>query len=139
MIQIKSSEAWLALAKGNKEEALTLMREAAEMEDLTDKHPKTPCEVLPARELLGDMLLELDNPDAALEAFEKDLKDHPNRFNGIYGAAIAANKMGETKKSSFYYTQLLSLVENSGSDRPEVIEAENYLSQNGSQFISMSQ
>ncbi len=139
LIQIRSSEAWLALAKGNKEEALTLMREAADMEDKTDKHPKTPSEVLPARELLGDMLLELDNPDAALEAFEKDLKDHPNRFNGIYGAAIAANKMGDTKKSSFYYKQLLSLVENSGSDRPEVIEARKYVTQNESKLVSLNQ
>jgi tetratricopeptide (TPR) repeat protein len=139
LIQIKSSKAWIALAKGKEEEALALMREAAEMEDLTDKHPKTPCEVLPARELLGDMLMAVNKPSEALEVYELDLKDHPNRFNGIYGAAIAADKMGETKKSSFYYTQLLSLVENSGSDRPEVIEAENYLSQNGSQFISMSQ
>ena len=115
------------------------MQEAADMEDKTDKHPKTPSEVLPARELLGDMLLELDNPDAALEAFEKDLKDHPNRFNGIYGAAIAANKMGDTKKSSFYYKQLLSLVENSGSDRPEVIEARKYVTQNESKLVSLSQ
>lgn len=139
LIQMRSAEAWLALAKGYKEEALTLMREAADMEDKTDKHPKTPSEVLPARELLGDMLLKLDNPEAALEAFEKDLKDHPNRFNGIYGAAVAARHMGDVKKSSFYYKQLISLVENSESDRPEVIEAENYLSQHEDQFITLNQ
>jgi tetratricopeptide (TPR) repeat protein len=139
MIQIKSSEAWLALAKDNEEEALRIMHEAAEMEDQTDKHPKTPCEVLPARELLGDMFLAVNNPGAALEAYEQDLKDHPNRFNGLYGAALAANKSGDVKKSSYYYKELLALAEGSESDRPELVEARNYLSQYENKLISLNQ
>jgi tetratricopeptide (TPR) repeat protein len=115
------------------------MHEAAEMEDQTDKHPKTPCEVLPARELLGDMLLAVNNPDGALEAYEQDLKDHPNRFNGLYGAALAANKSGDVKKSSYYYKELLALAEGSESDRPELVEARNYLTQYENKLISLNQ
>ena len=139
MIQIKSSEAWLELAKDNEEEALRIMHEAAEMEDQTDKHPITPCEVLPARELLGDMLLAVNNPDAALEAYEQDLKDHPNRFNGLYGAAMAANKSGDVNKSTYYYKELLALAEGSESDRQELVEARNYLSQYENKLISLNQ
>ena len=138
MIQVRSAEAWLSLANGNKDEALTLMQEAADMEDRTEKHPKTPSELLPARELLGDMLLELNRPEEALEAYEMDLEDHPNRFNGIYGAAVAADRMGDLKKSSYYYKKLISLTEGIDSDRPELDEARNYLAQNESQMISLN-
>jgi tetratricopeptide (TPR) repeat protein len=138
MIQIRSAEAWLSFAKGKLDEALTLMQEAAEMEDQTDKHPKTPCELIPARELLGDMLLEMNRPGEALEAYELDLYDHPNRFNGIYGAAVAADKMGDLKKSTYYFKKLISLTGGIDSDRPELDEARNYLAQSESQVISLN-
>ena len=94
-VQIKTSEAWIEYKHGNNDKALELMRAAADMEDATEKHPVTPGAVIPARELLGELLLEMNKPSLALEAFEQDLKIHPNRRNGLYGAAIAAKKAGK--------------------------------------------
>jgi hypothetical protein len=91
-IQMKSGEAWIRFASGNKKDALDLMKLAADMEDSTEKHPVTPGEVLPARELLGDMLLELNENKDALEAYKIVLKKNPNRFNSIRGAALATEK-----------------------------------------------
>ena len=90
LIQLKTVEAWIALKEGRTREAVREMGEAAEMEDHTEKHPVTPCEVLPARELLGDLLLEAGRPAEALEAYEADLKGHPNRRNGLLGVRRAA-------------------------------------------------
>ncbi len=98
-VQIKTSEAWLELKQGKNDQALALMRSAAEMEDATEKHPVTPGAVIPARELLGEMLLEMNKPSEALEAFEQDLKIHPNRRNGLYGVKIAAERSGSKVKS----------------------------------------
>jgi len=88
-VQIKASEAWIEFKKGNQEKALELMKAAAENEDATEKHPVTPCPVIPARELLGEMLLAMNKPTLALEAFEQDLKIHPNRRNGLLGLNAA--------------------------------------------------
>ena len=91
-IQINAAEAWLRFKEGRNKEALMLMALAADAEDKTFKHPVTPCEVIPARELLGDLLLQMNRPGEALEAYELDLKRHPNRFNGLYGARLAAER-----------------------------------------------
>ncbi len=129
LIQVKASEAWILFAKGNQNEALALMEEAVDLEEKTGKHPITPGEVLPAPELLGDMLLALNRPVEALEAYEMDLRGHPNRFNGIYGAAVAANKAGNREKAKMYFESLIKLTEQVESDRPEIEEANRYLSQ----------
>ena len=129
LIEIKTTEAWIHLAKGNTDKALELMKLAAKLESETSKHPVTPGEVLPADELLGDMLLELDLPEEALEAYEINLKGHPNRFNGIYGAAIAAKKSDNKEKTILYFNQLIELTKNSNSDRPEISEAKSYIKQ----------
>jgi len=92
MVQIKAAEAWINFKKGNKETALQLMIEAADAEDAMEKHPVTPGAVIPARELLGEMLLEMDQPVLAATAFEQDLKLHANRRNGLAGLTFA-NKM----------------------------------------------
>ena len=126
-IEIKTIEAWIELAKGNNEQALTLMKTAARLESETSKHPVTPGEVLPADELLGDMLMELNRPEEALKAYEINLKGHPNRFNGLYGAAIAAKKSGDEEKARMYFNQLLELTKNSNSSRPELKEARKYV------------
>ena len=126
-IEIKIIEAWTALAKGNKEEALTVMKLAAELESKTSKHPVTPGEVLPADELLGDMLLVLNKPEEALAAYELNLEGHPNRFNGLYGAASAAKQNGNNEKARLYFQQLLTLTENSNSNRPELQEAREFV------------
>ncbi|MBO9682269.1 MAG: tetratricopeptide repeat protein [Flavisolibacter sp.] len=119
-IQINTIAAWIQLKEGKGEEALRLMSEAADMEEKTEKHPVTPCEVLPAKELLADMLKEMGQWDKALIAYEEDLKTHPNRFNGLYGAALVAEKLGDKQKANGYYQQLLSFVKN--RSRPEFHE-----------------
>ncbi|TXN37817.1 hypothetical protein FVB32_05880 [Flagellimonas hymeniacidonis] len=129
-IQIKTIEAWIQLKRGNEEEALTLMSTAAEMESKTSKHPVTPGEILPADELLADMLLVLNKPQEALTAYELNLKRRPNRFNGIYGAAVAANLIGDIEKATMYFEILLEQTENVVSDRPEIQEARVFLEKN---------
>jgi tetratricopeptide (TPR) repeat protein len=128
LIQIKTSEGWIKLYEGDKTEALTLMNAAADMEDATEKHPVTPGEVIPARELLGDMYLETGESVKALEAYQEDLKRHPNRFNGLYGAGLAAEKSGDTKEAVHYYNQLLSIAPD--SSRPELILVKSFLKKN---------
>ncbi len=88
-VQLQTTYAWIELEKGNTQKAKTLMIEAADMEDALEKHPVTPGSVLPARELLGEMLLHLNEPIQAIEAFEKDLKINPKRYNGMVGLSKA--------------------------------------------------
>jgi len=107
-IQLKTAQAWLQLKKGNRNEALQQMQFAAQLEDKTEKHPVTPGEVLPAKELLGDMLMELNRYDAALAVYEENLAKHPNRLNGLYGARLAAEKLGNMEKVNLYQKQLPS-------------------------------
>ena len=130
LIQIRIVQAWIHFANENNQEAVGLMQVAAAMEEKTTKHPVTPGEVLPARELLGDMYLALDQPAKALEAYEKDLKRHPNRFTGIYGAATAAKQIGDMDKAAGYFSQLLNLAI-PDSDRPEITEAREFVSHLG--------
>jgi hypothetical protein len=78
------------------------------MEDKTEKHPVTPCEVIPARELLADMLLEMHQPAKALINYEMDLAKHPNRLNTMAGAARAANQAGNHTASKKYYTLIIN-------------------------------
>ncbi len=129
MIQVKAAQAWIHFANGDHKKAITVMRESSSLEDATEKHPVTPGEVVPAKELLGDLLLATDNPLEALEAYEMNLKRNPNRFNGIYGAAIAAKASGNTDKTTQYFEALLKLTEGSNSDRPEVAEAKAFVLQ----------
>jgi tetratricopeptide (TPR) repeat protein len=123
-IQIKTSEAWMQWKAGKKNEALALMQQAAEMEDQTEKHPVTPGEVLPARELLGDLLMELNEPAKALVMYEASLTKHPNRFNALYGAAIAAERSGDQQKAKQYFQQLIKIA-GANANRRELIEARN--------------
>lgn len=125
--QIKASEAWILFKEGKNIEALKLMDEAAITEDKTQKHPVTPCEVIPARELLGDMLLQMNKPDKALEAYEADLKNHPNRFNGLYGAGLAAEATHNPDKAKYYYRQLANIANSTNSNRPELEIAKLFL------------
>lgn len=126
-IQVHAANAWLQFAKGNKTEALSLMKQAAKLESETSKHPVTPGEVLPADELLGDMLLALNKPKEALDAYEVNLIGHPNRFNGIYGAAIAAKQSKNNEKATQYFKQLIELTKLSNSKRPEIEEAKLFI------------
>lgn len=126
-IQRGAAAAWLAYAQGKHDEALTLMRTAAELEDTTDKHPVTPGPVVPARELLAELLLEMKRPADALKEFEADLVGSPNRFNALYGAAKAAELSGDQYKASMFYAKLTALGERGDGRRPELQAAKKFL------------
>lgn len=107
--------AWAALARGKSADALTLMGSAADDEDGREKHIVTPGRIIPARELLGDMLLELKQPVQALAAFEGSQRREPGRFRGLFGAARAAAAAGDTATAKRYFGRL---VEQAGADNP---------------------
>src|SRR5262249_32308614 len=108
-IQRRAASAWLAWSEGKREEALTVARSAADLEDSTGKHPATPAPVLPARELLGDLLLEANQPGQAVQEYEASLQREPNRFNGLYGAARAAERSGDLAKAKAFYGRVVAL------------------------------
>jgi tetratricopeptide (TPR) repeat protein len=125
--QIKTVNAWIALAEKRHDDALQLMRAAAELEEASDKHPVTPGSVVPSRELLAEMLMALNRPAEALAEFERSLKRDPNRFRGIYGAARAAEASGNLQSSRDYYTRLLAMTADRDTERPELIQARTFL------------
>jgi tetratricopeptide (TPR) repeat protein len=108
-IQRDGAAAFVALAEGKREEALALMQATARREDATDKNAVTPGPLAPARELLGDMLLELKQPAAALTEYQAVLKKEPNRFRALYGAAKAAQQAGTTAGARGYFQQIVKL------------------------------
>ena len=122
-IQRETATAWITLAEGKRDDALTQMRSAAEHEDKTDKHNVTPGVILPARELLGEMLLELNQPAQAMAEFEATLRTAPNRFNALAGAARAAKLSGDNAKAKTYYAKLLSMCDQADGDRRELQDA----------------
>lgn len=128
-IQRQAATAWVLHAEGKNEEALTQMRSAAALEAATEKHPVTPGPIVPARELLGEMLIELNQPQQALQEFAASLQDSPNRFNGLFGAARAAELLGDKKTAGVYYAKLLTLTANADGDRPEVQKTKEFLAQ----------
>lgn len=123
-IQIRGASAWLAFAQGRKDEALATMREAAEREGATEKSAITPGPIAPARELLGEMLLELHQPAAALKEFERTLEIEPRRFRTVAAAAKAAMAAGNRAAAADYYSQLLKISARADKPgRPELIAA----------------
>src|SRR5450432_997419 len=128
-IQRQTAAAWITLAKGNPENALNQMRFAAEHEDRTDKNNVTPGVIVPARELFGEMLLELKQPAQAMVEFEATLRTAPNRFNALSGAARAAKLSGDNEKAKTYYARLLSICAHADGDRPELQDARSLLAQ----------
>ncbi len=129
-IQELTLRAWAALAQGKKEEALKQMKSAAELEDGTEKSAVTPGPLAPARELLGEMLLEMKEPAQALEQFEATLKKEPGRFRALYGAAHAAQFSGSRDTSQKYFRELLKVCNRADKPgRPELVEAQRVTSQ----------
>lgn len=123
-IQRRAVTAWLTLAEGHADDALLEMKAAAELEDRTEKSAVTPGPLAPARELLGEMLLQMNQPGPALEQFEATLKREPNRFRALYGAARAAHLKGDQEASHRYFRQLLVICERADkSGRKEMAEA----------------
>jgi len=127
-VQLKTLQAWIEFKQGNNEKGLNLMRAAADMEDGMEKHPVTPGEVTPARELLGEMLLEMNQPVSALEAFEADLKIRPDRFNGLYGAGLACERAGNKARAAVYFKDLLKSSDAQNCKRVELQKARSFLS-----------
>ena len=115
-IQRRIATAWIALAEGRQAEALTMLRDAADAEDLTDKSAISPGPIKPARELLGEMLLELRRPADALREFEATMAKEPNRFRGLYGASRAAEAAGDHAKARSYSLRLVEICR--GADKP---------------------
>ncbi len=124
-----ASLAWVALAQKRAAEALVLMRQAADMEDRSDKNIVTPGRLLPARELLGDMLMELKRPAEALKEYESSQKREPNRYRGLWGAGQAAAQSGNRDKARRYFSKLIESA-GSGDLRPEMDKARRYLASN---------
>ena len=120
---------WIALAQGKEDDALKFMRAAADVEDKNEKSIVTPGRIVPARELLGEMLLELKQPAPALKEFEASQVREPNRFRGHYGAARAAEAAGDRSKAADYYAKLMELSKNGDTSRPELARARAYVAQ----------
>jgi tetratricopeptide (TPR) repeat protein len=124
-IQMKMGEGWIRFSEGDHAAALALLTQAADMEDNTEKHPVTAGEVIPARECLANFLMETNQNEKALQAYEADLKKHPNRFNALYGAGRAAAQSGNAEKAQLYYGQLVQIAGNTG--RQELVTAKQFL------------
>jgi len=126
-VQIDALGAWIALAGQRDDEALRLMRAAADAEDASDKHPVTPGNVVPMRALLGEMLLELNQPKAALAQFERSLERDPNRLRTLFGAGKAAQASGDRDAAAGYYERVKALGAQGDGVRAEVVYAREFL------------
>ena len=127
--QIDGVAAWVALAEGARDRARQLMRAAADSEDKSVKHVAMENRLYPMRELLGDLLLESGDSAVALKEYEAALKETPNRYRGLWGAARAAEATGDRKKAREYYGGLVTLAKNADSARPEFRGAQAFLAQ----------
>jgi hypothetical protein len=126
-IQRRVAAAWVAFAEGRRSEALETLRAAADSEDATDKSAVTPGPLAPARELLGEMLLEAGDAAGALVAFEASMAKEPGRFRGAFGAARAAEAAGDAAKAREYYARTAEIARDADSPRPEIERARSYL------------
>ena len=121
----KEAQAWLSFAEGKDDDAVAALRAVADKEDSVGEEP----EGIPAREMIADMLLEAKRPQQALAEYQTDLKLYPNRFDGLYGAARAAEAAGKQKDATEYYALLLRVCDGSNSTRPELIRAKELVAQ----------
>jgi tetratricopeptide (TPR) repeat protein len=122
-----AAEAWAARARGDDAAAVRLAAEAAALEESVEKHPVTPGPLLPARELEGDLLLELDRSAEALRAYEQTLAREPGRARALFGAARAAERAGDAARARAHYSALLELMATADPARPEPAEARRFL------------
>jgi tetratricopeptide (TPR) repeat protein len=128
-IQVKIIEAWIAKAEGNNERALQLARAAADHEDSTEKQVVSPGPIIPARELLGDLLMELGQPAAALKEYEMSTAKEPNRFRGLYSAARAAEASGNMTKARAWYKKFTLVMAQADAGVAEVERAKTFFAQ----------
>jgi hypothetical protein len=111
--------AWLSVAEGKYDDALAILKPMADKEDSLGEEPQG----IPTREMVAEVLLMAKRPDLSLAEYETDLKFNPNRFNGLYGAAQAAEAAGKQEKAAQYYAELVKVCAGSNSDRPELSKA----------------
>ena len=121
---------WTARAARQDDEALRLLRAAARLDDAIDKDPVTPGAILPARELLADLLLDLGRPREALDEYEAVLRVAPKRFRATAGAARAAELAGDRHRAKTHYNELLAFCD-PASTRPEVLAAKTFVESRG--------
>jgi hypothetical protein len=126
-VQVAAISAWIARAESRNDEALERLRAAADHEDRTEKHIMMPGWILPVREMLGELLIDLGQPAAALAAFVQSQKTDPNRLRNLYGAARAAELAGDRAKARHYYARLLEQCDGAATDRAEIQRAKLYL------------
>jgi tetratricopeptide (TPR) repeat protein len=126
-VQRLAAAGMLAHVRGDDKKAVALVRAAGDLEATMDKHPATPSSVLPARELLADLLLELNQPAAALVEYRAMLSTDPNRFRSLLGEARAAKLTGDSATAHDAYRKLLALSKSVDPARPELAEAKSYL------------
>ena len=125
-MQRLGAAAWIAYAQGNRDEALRLMAAAADMEAVSEKAAVSPGRILPARELLGDMLLDSGRAKEALTTFEASMVNDPKRFRSLSGAARAAVAAGDADKAGSYYRRMIEMTD-ANSQRPDIVSARAYL------------
>ncbi len=124
-VQRREVAAWIAQQSGKSDEAVSAMRHAAQLEESMDKHPVTPAQVTPAREMLAELLVLNKQPKQAVAEYEAVLKVAPNRFNALYGAATAADAAGDSATAANYFRKLTEIAV--GDERPELAEARKKL------------
>jgi tetratricopeptide (TPR) repeat protein len=125
-VQRLGAAAVVARVQGKDREAVELARAAADLDASMDKHPATPGALLPARELLADLLLELNDPSSALKEYEQSLATNPSRFRSVLGKARAAKLTGDDAKAKAAYQQLLALCSKADTQRLELAEAKSF-------------
>ncbi len=129
-IQIESIKGWIEYSKGNTEKAIEYMKLASKLESETSKAAVTPGEIIPAEELLADLYMLTGKHKEALKSYELNLKGRPFRFNGLYGAAKAAQKLDNNELAAYYFEQLIKVSVDVNSSRPELLEAKDFLANN---------
>lgn len=122
-IQIAASNAWLIYAQGDQNAAIDEMQRAAALEASTEKHPITPGEIVPAIELLGDMLRDAGQYDEALAAYERALVRNPRRYNSVYGAGVAAMEIGDNASAKKHLSALVEMTKDSRGTRASIKDA----------------
>src|SRR5438477_1248509 len=129
--QMQAASAWVAYGEGKKDDAINILRGAADAEDIQGKHPVSPGALVPAREQLGDLLLTLNRPKEAQREFEAALKIYPGRFRGLYGAAQAAKQIGEQEQARQYYAKLAEQTAKADGSRNELAQLREYRAVDG--------
>jgi tetratricopeptide (TPR) repeat protein len=127
-LQMQAASAWVAAGEGKKDEAVEMLRSAADAEDVLGKHPVSPGAFIPIREQLGSLLLQMGESKQAQREFEAALKIYPGRFRGLYGAAQAAELAGNNEDATRYYTKLAAQTSNASGSRDELNHIREFLS-----------